>query len=109
MRSTIRNGHLTIEADTRGGELQSILSSEGLSYLWSGDKRYWGYRAPTLFPIIGRLRDDRAVSAGGEICLPKHGLARRAEFELARQGDDFLCYRYRSTPQTKEQYPYDFC
>ena len=109
MRSTIRNGHLTIEADTRGGELQSILSSEGLSDLWSGDKRYWGYRAPTLFPIIGRLRDDRAVSAGGEICLPKHGLARRAEFELARQGDDFLCYRYRSTPQTKEQYPYDFC
>ena len=108
MRSTIHNDFLMVEADTHGGELQSIVSSQGISYLWCGDKQYWGYHAPTLFPIIGRLREDRAVSSAGEVHLPKHGLVRRAELTLAGQGEHFLQYCFCSTPETRKGFPYDF-
>lgn len=108
MRSRMANDHLTIEADTRGGELQSIRSQEGISYLWNGEGRYWGYHAPTLFPIVGRLRDDYAQSSAGEVHLPKHGLVRRMECSLVREEADSLCYRCTSTPETREGYPYDF-
>ena len=108
MKTTISNDFLIVEADTRGGELQSIVSVDGISYLWSGDPKYWGYHAPTLFPIVGRLREDRASSSGGEIHLPKHGLVRKAELTLYEVGKDFLQYSLESTAETKKGYPYDF-
>ena len=82
MLTTLKNGRLTVTADTRGAELQTIDKDGGPSYLWSGDPAFWAFHAPTLFPIIGALRGGRALSAGGEISLPKHGFCRTAEFAL---------------------------
>ena len=108
MRATIRNDLLTVTADTCGAELQSIESEEGIRYLWNGDPAYWSGRSPTLFPIVGALRGDRAESQAGEIRLPKHGLARRAEWTLESGEADAVTFRLTSDATTREGYPYDF-
>ncbi len=108
MLTTIQNRYLTVKADTRGAELQSIEAKDGLSYLWNGDPAYWGYRAPTLFPIIGALRDGHAWSAGGEISLPKHGFCRQAEFVLESEEPEAITYLLTDSEATRKGYPYRF-
>lgn len=108
MRTTLSNGRLTVTADTRGAELQSIVKEGGLSYLWTGDPAYWSGRAPILFPFVGALRDKRAWSAGGEISLPQHGFARRSEWTVEEAGDTAVTYRLTAGEETRRGYPYDF-
>ena len=109
MLTTLKNGRLTVTADTRGAELQTIDKDGGPSYLWSGDPAFWAFHAPTLFPIIGALRGGRALSAGGEISLPKHGFCRTAEFALEDAGDTFVTYRLTDSDATRKGYPFAFC
>lgn len=103
MLTTLKNGRLTVTADTRGAELQTIDKDGGPSYLWSGDPAFWAFHAPTLFPIIGALRGGRALSAGGEISLPKHGFCRTAEFALEDAGDTFVTYRLTDSDATRQR------
>ena len=109
MLTTLKNGRLTVTADTRGAELQTIDRDDGLSYLWGGDPAYWAFHAPTLFPIIGALRGGRALSAGGEISLPKHGFCRTAEFELENADETSVTYRLTDSDATRKGYPFAFC
>ena len=109
MLTTLKNGRLTVTADTRGAELQTIDKDGGPSYLWSGDPAFWAFHAPTLFPIIGALRGGRALSAGGEISLPKHGFCRTAEFALEDAGDTFVTYRLTDSDATRNGYRCAFC
>lgn len=108
MRTTLKNDHVTVTADTHGAELQSLVSRDGISYLWCGDPNHWGYHAPTLFPIIGSLRNNSALSAAGPVQLPKHGMARTADWTLIEVDEASVCYRFESDDKTKALYPYDF-
>lgn len=110
MLTTLKNGRLTVTADTRGAELQTIDKDGGPSYLWSGDPAFWAFHAPTLFPIIGALRGGRALSAGGEISLPKHGFCRYGRVcpgGRRRHLCDLPADRQRCDPG--KGYPFAFC
>lgn len=108
MQTTLRNGRLIVQTDTRGAELQAIEKEGGLSYLWNGDPAYWSGRAPILFPMVGALRDKRAQSVGGEISLPQHGFARRSEWALEDASDTAVTYRLTANEETRKGYPYEF-
>ena len=73
--TTITDGTLSATIDAQGAQLMSLRLGEG-EYLWQGDERYWARRAPVLFPIVGCLRNDHAVSAQGDVSLKRHGIAR---------------------------------
>ena len=50
---SIENQYLKIEVSSLGAELQSIFDKEmKQEVLWQGDKKYWGRRAPVLFPNV---------------------------------------------------------
>ncbi len=56
---SIENQYLKIEVSSLGAELQSIFDKEmKQEVLWQGDKKYWGRRAPVLFPNVGRHSGD---------------------------------------------------
>ena len=83
MLYTLENEKFKIIANNNGAELSSISSKEdGIEYLWNGNKKYWGYHAPVLFPIVGKVKDGIYRVDGKEYNLPQHGLARVSEFEL---------------------------
>ncbi|HCA28988.1 MAG TPA: protein lacX [Ruminococcaceae bacterium] len=108
MITMIKNSTLKVSADSLGAELKTIESSDGVNYLWNGNPEYWMGRAPILFPFVGALRNGRAISAGGEITLPRHGFARSMDWTLENAEHDNMTFLLRSNQQTNQNYPYDF-
>ncbi|MBM6675213.1 aldose 1-epimerase family protein [Olsenella uli] len=105
--TTITDGALSATIDAQGAQLMSLMLDGG-EYLWQGDERYWARRAPVLFPIVGCLRNDHAVSAQGEVSLKRHGIARLYEHAVVAQTPASVTYQLASTEKTRAAYPFDF-
>ena len=104
---TIENGALTAQVKIRGAELASL--KRGVDeYLWQADDRWWPRHAPVLFPIVGNLRDDKAVSAAGPCAMGRHGVARINDFEVWSVGSGMATMRLESNESTLAAYPYPF-
>ena len=93
---------MQISVSHKGAELTSLVNNRR-EYLWQGDPEFWGRRAPILFPIVGKLADDKLRINGHEYTMKQHGFARDTEFVeqdgwyvIARRNDEAI------------QYPYDF-
>lgn len=94
---------------SHGAELQSLLNREtGEEYIWQGDPDVWAGRAPVLFPIIGRLKNEQIQVQGQSYPLGKHGFARASEFVIVEQTPDRLSLQLDSSTESKQLYPYDF-
>lgn len=94
---------------SHGAELQSLLNIDtGEEYLWQGDAEVWAGRAPILFPIIGRLKDDHIQVGDTFFPLTKHGFVRTSEFNIIEQTTDRLSLQLNSSAASKRLYPYDF-
>lgn len=109
MLITIENSCLQVTVDTLGAQMMSIRSCEGVEYLWQGDPKYWGDRAPTLFPFIGRLTNDRYQYRGKVYPMEIHGFAAASQFAPVEQTNDRLVLELRSNAVTLKQYPFQFC
>lgn len=109
MRYTLNNGYLTIQVETKGAELKSIVDNErGIEYMWSGDAKYWGKTSPILFPFVGTLKNGEYIYEGKAYKMSRHGFARDMEFELKEQSDDRMIFDLKDTPETMEKYPFHF-
>lgn len=108
MLLTLKNTQITLRVETLGAQMMSIRDDDGLEYLWQGDANYWEDRAPTLFPIIGRLWQGTHQADGKKYPLGIHGFAAGSEFETTKQGEDFVTLRLMSNAGTLKAYPYDF-
>lgn len=104
---TIANGSLSAEVSPHGAELQSIRLAED-EFLWQGNATWWPRRSPVLFPIVGSLRGDNALSAAGKVSLKRHGLARTLDHTIVSSSEDDVRFELVSTEETHELYPYDF-
>jgi galactose mutarotase-like enzyme len=58
MLFTLKNEKLRLTVESLGAEMRSLQTADGTEYLWQGDSRYWGDRAPNLFPFVGRLTNN---------------------------------------------------
>lgn len=90
--------HITVSH--KGAELQNI-TANGREYLWQGDPKFWGRRAPILFPIVGKLADDNLRVNGHEYTMKQHGFARDTEF-VEQDG------KYVLTENGRDDYPYAY-
>ncbi|MDO4436494.1 MAG: aldose 1-epimerase family protein [Coriobacteriaceae bacterium] len=107
--TTISKGGVSAKVSSMGAELTS-LALDGREYLWQADPAFWGKHAPVLFPIVGSLRNDEAMSEQGPCRMPRHGLARINEHSISEVAEDgsSVTFEFTSTPETREVYPYDF-
>lgn len=101
------NGILEAAIKSHGAELSS-LKKDGTEYMWQADKKIWGRHAPVLFPIVGRVKNNKYRVGQKEYELFQHGFARDMEFELTESGADFAVYRLKSSEDTLLKYPYNF-
>ena len=108
MEITIQNKFLSLTVDTLGAQMLSLRSSDGCQYLWQGDPAYWADRAPTLFPMIGRLYDCKYRVQDKEYTLGIHGFAAGSEFSVAERSYSHLILKLESNLETLSQYPFDF-
>lgn len=110
---TISNQQLIVQINPHGAELMSIRdnfgdSAEQVEYLWQGDSKYWGDRAPVLFPYIARLTNGRYRLNGNEYEMDIHGFAKDSMFEVVELQQSSVTLALKSSEETYRQYPYRF-
>lgn len=91
---------MQINVSHKGAELTSLVAN-GREYLWQGDPAFWGRRTPILFPIVGKLADDKLRINGNEYTMKQHGFARDTDFVL-RNG------WYVLSENGRDNYPYPY-
>lgn len=106
---TLQNDVLKITVAEHGAELKSITAiSDGTEYLFDGDPTWWKYSSPVLFPIVGKLVNDKYRAEGKEFTLPGHGFGRTTDFWLVDATDNKLTFALESNAATLKVYPYKF-
>jgi galactose mutarotase-like enzyme len=109
MRYTISNDFLKFEASSMGAEPMSIQTiHDQIEFLWQGDARYWARRSPTLFPIVGVVKNNKYTLNGKEYEMEQHGFARDSEFEMIEATDHSLTFLLKENLQTLKKFPFPF-
>lgn len=108
MNYKIENDFLQVCVSTLGAELQSIKDMNSKEYLWQGDEKYWTQKAPILFPIAGKLKNDQYTYKGKSYKMPMHGFACKMVFQLVEKTKTKISLMLVSNEKTLESYPFDF-
>lgn len=109
MLHTIQSDILRADINSVGAELFSIYSKQtGKEYLWQGDSVWWSGRAPILFPIVGAMKDNSYIYNSKIYHMPKHGLVRRAKFDVAAAESSKIVFEYSDNEETQGLYPFEF-
>jgi galactose mutarotase-like enzyme len=103
----IGSGSLSAAFALRGAELWSLLL-DGEERLWHGDPAWWDYRAPLLFPVIGRSIDETVTVQDRPFPMPLHGFARDLPFAVAEVSDDRVTLVQASDAATLGMFPFDY-
>jgi len=105
----IENSELIVEINEAGAELNRIYNKKTkIDYLWSGDPKFWGRKAPILFPIVGKLKSNRMIYKGNEYHMPQHGFARDSHFRIEESGLTKTVFSFKSDETTKKMFPFDW-
>ena len=105
---TLKNDCMQVEISTFGAELQRILV-DGKERLWDGNPEIWNGHAPLLFPVCGRLNDNKYYFEGKEYSFNSiHGFAKNLEFEVVAEENTQATFLIESNEQTKAMYPFEF-
>lgn len=103
------NQNFTLAVKEMGAELNSLKSKKtGNEYIWYGDDSIWYGQSPILFPIIGRLLDDKYTLNGNEYTMEKHGIVRKKPFKLVESTEDSLTFIQTDDENSIKAYPYQF-
>lgn len=109
MKHSIENDFLKISVNQFGAELSSVYSKKNnIEYLWQGEEKIWSGQSPILFPIVGRLIDDKYTLDGKVYEMPKHGFARKSLWEFIEKTDNSLSFMLKDTEETRKHYPFNF-
>ncbi|MBB3017276.1 galactose mutarotase-like enzyme [Microvirga lupini] len=108
MNVTISSPQMRAEVSADGAELVRLQDDQGRDWLWDGDPAFWTGRSPLLFPIVGRVRNDRIRVNGSDYDLPRHGFARTSRFEVEEAAPSRCRFRLRSSESTLQRYPFPF-
>ncbi len=107
-RLSIASPSLRATINPLGAELWSLTDAQGRELMTDADPAFWTGHAPLLFPIVGRLREDRYRLNGTTYEMKQHGFARRLPFALVEQGEDRVVLRLEADEDTHAHYPFTF-
>jgi galactose mutarotase-like enzyme len=104
---TLSTAGIAARVSADGAELCSLRDTAGIEYLWSAAP-IWPRHAPVLFPIVGRLRDDKLVHEGRSYRLTQHGFARDRRFSWVERSPTGCLLALEDDAQTRTMYPFPF-
>lgn len=96
-----------VKINAFGAELNSF-NIDGNEIIWQPNPAVWHKCAPVLFPVIGRLKEQKYTFNEKEYQMGKHGFASSHTFELEKQTRNSISMLCKSSHITKQCYPFDF-
>jgi galactose mutarotase-like enzyme len=91
-----------------GAELTYFSAKEGVNLMWNVNDVFWNRCAPILFPIVGKLKNDKYTWNNQTYQMKQHGFARDSRFTLVEQYGHKVVLQLLSSDATKHQFPFDF-
>ena len=104
---TLRGDGIAATINAQGAELSSLRNAEGRELLWQAGPQ-WPRHAPILFPIVGRLKNDRLRHDGKTYPMTQHGFARDRRFAWVEQGTQSCKLALSDDAETRARYPFAF-
>jgi galactose mutarotase-like enzyme len=105
----LENDFIKIQLEPVGAELKSVYCKQAeKEILYDGKSPFWNRSAPVLFPIVGRLKENKYKLEGKFYDLSQHGFARNETFEVIEQGENFVVFSLKSSARSLEIFPFDF-
>lgn len=104
----IGNDTLTVKIQSKGAELQSIQTKDGMEYLWQGDPQYWADRAPNLFPQVGMCTDGYYLLDGIRYPMDAHGFIKDMDLQVSEHTENQITFMCGDTADTHRVYPFLF-
>ena len=106
---SIENEYVMVDISSRGGEIQRIESKQtGRQYIWNGSQEIWKNRAPLMFPVVVKFKDNEYTYKGQSYTMPLMGLLKDSQVEIEKTSESSASFIYKSSPKTKKIYPFDF-
>lgn len=106
---TINNSIIKIKVNKKGAELASVLQlNNQYEFIWNANPSVWNRHAPVLFPIVGKLNNDKVMIINSLYEMNQHGFARDCDFELVNKTETELQFLLKSNEQTLVKYPFQF-
>ena len=103
---SLKSESLTVSINSMGAEVVSVLDKNGHEYIWSGES--WRDHAPLLFPVCGRLLENKYTYLSVEYNMNGHGFAKASEFEAIENSDSKITFRLCDNRETRSIYPFSF-
>lgn len=107
MNHTLRCGALSAVISDRGGELCS-LACKGNELIWQGDGIHWNAHAPLLFPICGKVQNDRYFWQGKSYPLSIHGFLSGSQMSVISADEKTLSLLLCDSDESRTVYPFAF-
>ncbi len=105
----LENEFVSVKINEKGAELVSLFNKNNdTEYLWQADPTYWARNAPILFPIVGKILNDKIKIKGQEYEMGQHGFARDLCHHLVEQSNSSANYQLNDNEFTKSKYPFAF-
>ena len=105
----LENDLARVSISTLGAEVQSfILKEDQTEYIWQGNPEIWAGRAPLVFPVVGRLKEDEYTFEGKNYHMQQHGFGSASEFTVIEQEADEIVFSLKYNESTLQMYPFKF-
>jgi len=104
---TLSNGTLSVKISTCGAEILSVKKGD-VENIWDANPEFWNGHAPILFPICGRLKDNKYTFDGKEYEMDMHGFARKSEFSVESSSATSATFLLTANEKTLAMYPFLF-
>ncbi|MBV9654457.1 MAG: aldose 1-epimerase family protein [Acetobacteraceae bacterium] len=103
----LRQGGLTARVKAAGAELCSLQNADGQELVWQAGPE-WPRHAPVLFPIVGRMKEDRLSVDGETFRMTQHGFARDRTFAWMDAAPDSCRLALADDAESRAIYPFGF-
>lgn len=104
---TLNNEFISLKINCSNAQMTNLCHNNK-EYLWQADPKSWNNTAPVLFPICGRLWDNKYIYNNKEYELGLHGFIRFADFKIENITEESVIFSTCQTEKTKLIYPFDF-
>ena len=105
----LENELYAIKIHPSGAELYSVYSKKiNREILWQADSQVWARHAPVLFPIVGKLKENKFQYNEKWHELSQHGFARDLQFDVKSHNKSSAQFLLKSNETTKQHFPFEF-
>ena len=103
----LKNSQISITIKELGAEVIEGKFKNGKDFIWTGVEG-WSDHAPILFPICGRVLDNKYSYEGKVYDMPFHGFAHCFNFEVLEKSDETALLSLKYNEETLKMYPFKF-